>query len=234
MEIEKTVPTARRGGIDAEDIKNAAVRKKISEKKEIDVYKTARRYVMRGEFSPQWKNNRGRGKLTVVFLVDSSGSMASGKQMANVKAIIGETVGENKGKITEFAGVALSRDGARIFSPAGTDTGKLLLNLAELKTGGRTNMSAGVALAGKILRKAKNKKSASAAVYVFTDGRINFCENGGDPFENSVRKFKTVIGKLAETTVVDTEAGFVKIGAAVKLSEAVGAKHIKAGEMRRE
>ncbi len=230
MEIEQTAPPARRGAFDAGETKNAAGRGKNSDTEKIDVYKTTRRYVERGEFSPQRKKDGGRGNIAVVFLVDSSGSMATGKQISHAKKIIGETVRKNRGKTIKFTGISLSEDGAKLFSPTGTDTEKLILNLAELKTGGRTNMSAGIALTGRVTRGAKRKRSEKTAVYIFTDGRINFCENGGDPFEDSVKKFNTIIGKSAETTVVDTEAGFVKIGAAVKFSEAIGAKYEKTGK----
>lgn len=232
MEIGETASPSRRGGADAEEGKSAGGGKRRPRPGEIDVYKTARLYAMRGEFSPQRKNNGGRGNLVVVFVVDSSGSMAAGRQISNVKKIIGGTVAKNRGGIIKFAGVALSGDGARVFFPPGTDAGRLISSLAELKTGGRTNMSAGISLAGEVLRGAKNKRSGGAEVYVFTDGRINFCESGGDPFEESVRKFKAVIGKSARTTVVDTESGFVKIGAAAKFSEAIGANYLNAREIR--
>ncbi|WP_462137097.1 vWA domain-containing protein [Candidatus Mycalebacterium sp.] len=230
MKIETDPPAARRGRVDSEEI-NAAARNGKQSMEKIDVYETARNYMMRGEFSEKNKIERGRGNMKVVFIVDSSGSMALGKQISHAKKIIGETARKNRGKVMEFSGVALYEDSARIFSPPGTDAEKLISNLAELKTGGRTNMSAGIALAGKMLKKSRSAKKNNSALFIFTDGRINFCENGKEPFEDSVKKFKTIIGARAKTTVVDTETGFVKIGAASKFSEAIGANYTRTGKM---
>ncbi|QMU55610.1 MAG: VWA domain-containing protein [Candidatus Mycalebacterium zealandia] len=230
VEIETDPPAAQRGRVDSEEI-NAAARNGKQNADKTDVYETARNYVIHGEFSRKNKTERGRGNTKVVFIVDSSGSMALGKQISHAKKIIGETVRKNKGNVMEFSGVALYEDGAQIFSPPAADAEKLISNLTELKTGGRTNMSAGIVLAGKILKKSRSAKKNNSALFIFTDGRINSCETGKEPFEDSVKKFKTIIGARAKTTVVDTEASFVKIGAALKFSEAIGAKYTRTGKM---
>lgn len=228
VEIEREPPAGRRGYFEAEQ--SAAGRKTpAGEKEKPDPYETVRRYLIRGEFSPCPKAERGRADVSVVLLVDSSGSMASGKQISHAKAVAAETVRKNRGKIVEFSGVALSGDSAHIFSPPGTGAEKLVEDLKNLKTGGRTNMSAGVALAAKLLK----RKKGGAEIHIFTDGRVNFCAGGGDPFEDSVKKFKTLVGRRARATVVDTEAGFVKIGAAARFSRAIGAEYTRAGDIRR-
>ncbi len=224
VEIERDTLAARRGNFDAEESTGTA--KKPGNGRKIDIYNTARRYVMRGEFSTQWEKDKRHGNLAVIFLVDSSGSMSVGKQISHAKKIIGETVRKNRGKTIEFTGVAILDDGAAVFSPPGRDTEKLISRLAGLKTGGRTNMSAGIEIADKIVRKNKNGKRA-AAVHIFTDGRINFCESGGDPFEDSVIRLRRLTGKHVSATVVDTEAGFVRIGAAKKFAERTGASYIR-------
>ena len=231
MGIEPEPPAGRRGYFEAHGAagRTPPGENTWGEKEKIDPYETVRRYVMRGEFSPRLKAERGRGNVSVVLLVDSSGSMASGKQMAHAKAVAAETVRKNRGKIVEFSGVALSEDAAHIFSPPGAGAEKLVERLKNLKTGGRTNMSAGVVLAAKLLK----RKKGGAEIHIFTDGRVNFCGSGGDPFEDSVRKFKTLVGKSARATVIDTEAGFVKIGAAARFSVAIGAEYTRPGSTGR-
>ena len=225
VEIEPDPPAGRRGYFEAGE--TSGLKKPAGEKEKTDLYETVRRYVIREEFSPCLKTERGRANVSVVLLVDSSGSMASGKQISHAKAIAAETARKNRGKIVEFSGVALSGDSAHVFSPPGHGAEKLIENLKNLKTGGRTNMSAGVILAAKLLK----RKKGGAEIHIFTDGRVNFCEGNGDPFEDCVRKFKHLVGKSARATVIDTEAGFVKIGAARKFARETGAAYIKAKDI---
>ncbi len=225
-------PVSRRGSFYPEKITDSAGKGKRKTEK-INIYESVRAYLKKGNFSPKPKTNGGRGKVSLIFIIDSSGSMASGKQISYAKKIIGKTAMENKGKITEFAAIAICGNGARIFYPPGNDPEKLTTRLAGIKTGGKTNMGAAVVLASKILRKTRRAKSSSSAIFIFTDGRINFCESGEDPFQDTVKKFKMAIGKTVKTTVVDTETGFVKIDAAVKFSEAIGADYARAGDIRR-
>lgn len=228
MEIRaKTGLPNRRGILCGDAPKNGRGEGKKTENQIPDIYETVRRWILRGRFSQKWKSNKGRAAVSVIFLVDSSGSMASGGQIGHVKKIVAETVAKNRQMRTEFAGVALENGGARIFCPLTTDAEKLLGALAKLKTGGKTNMSAAVGETKKLLRKKEGEKTRGI-VYIFTDGKINFCGEKADPFEHSVKKFKTVIGKSVEATVVDTETGFVKIGMAAKFSEATGARYMRA------
>ena len=208
-------------------------RKPARETEKTDPYETVRRYMERGEFKPCPKAGRGRGTVSVVLLVDSSGSMAAGKQISHAKTIAAETAKKNRGRIVEFAGVALCGDSAHIFAPARSRAEKLTSELRNLKTGGRTNMSAGIVLAARLLKKTKRRKNSATEIHIFTDGRINFCNHEGDPFEDSVKKFKTLVGNSVGATVVDTEAGFVKIGAAARFSKAIGAQYARAGDMRK-
>ena len=227
VKIEPDPPAGRRGYFETGDA--AGREKPAGEKEKIDLYETVRRHVIRGEFLPRFKAERGRANVSVVLLVDSSGSMASGKQISHAKAMAAQTAKNNRGKIVEFSGVALSGDSAHVFSPSGAGAEKLIESLKNLKTGGRTNMSAGVVLAAKLLK----RKKGGAEIHIFTDGRVNFCEGGGDPFEDCVKKFKHLVGKSVRATVIDTETGFVKIGAAARFSRAIGAEYTRAGDIRR-
>lgn len=65
------------------------------------------------------------------------------------------------------------------------------------------------------LIKAVNLKTVQ--LFVLTDGRAN--TGGKQPFQAAISSYKKFLGQLKNTTVVDTETGFVKLGLAKKLAE---------------
>jgi Mg-chelatase subunit ChlD len=98
------------------------------------------------------------------------------------------------------------------------------LQLAQLRTGGKTNMAAGFEQVHRLMR--TNRNWYSSFLYIFTDGRINAGQSA-HPFEEAVIKFRQQLHRLrTQTYIVDTETGLLRLGMAKRLSNAIGCRYL--------
>jgi magnesium chelatase subunit ChlD-like protein len=156
-----------------------------------------------------------KAEQQVLFLIDSSGSMIKDQQIAYMKGLIQQTITHYKGKRLKYAAVALSQGEAQLLSPLSTNTDHLLQTITQLRSGGKTNIKAGFTQIAQLI-------SNKADLYIFTDGKIN----AGGTLEEAVNYYKTNLKQL-KTTVINNESGFVQLGLAEKLANAIGAKYIQ-------
>lgn len=163
----------------------------------------------------KYRGTTSKAEQQVLFLIDSSGSMVKDQQIAYMKGLIQQTIAHYKGKRLKYAAVALSHGEAQVLSPFTVDAEGLLQNIAQLASGGKTNMKAGFTLIAQLV---KNKVD----VYIFTDGQIN----AGGTFEEAVAYYRTYL-KQVKATVINNESGFVQLRLAEKLATAIDAKYIQ-------
>lgn len=161
--------------------------------------------------------------MYVFFLLDSSGSMIKDKQIAYIKGLVESTMARYKTRRIRYAAVALHHGEATILSAPTLHADDVLQAITTLKTGGKTNMQAGFALLHQLM---KQNMQAKASLYIFTDGKIN-AGHTTQPFEEAVSYYRRYLSAIRETTVVNNESGFVKLGLAEKLAEAINAKKLK-------
>lgn len=158
--------------------------------------------------------------MYICFLLDSSGSMMKDKQIAFIKGLVAATIARHTTRRIKYAAVALQNGTAQLLSAPTLHADQLLQAVATLKTGGKTNMQSGFALLQQLM---KTNTQQKASLYIFTDGKINAGTTDA-PFEEAVRYYKQYLSALKETTVVNSESGFVKLGHAERLAVAIGAK----------
>lgn len=181
---------------------------------------TLKHYLAHDKIEIQYKREQTKTELYVCFLLDSSGSMMKDKQIAFIKGLVATTIARYKTRRIKYAAVALHHGTAQLLSTPTLHAEELLQAVAALKTGGKTNMRSGFALLHQLM---KTNRQQSASLYIFTDGKIN-AGNTDTPFEEAVRYYKQYLSAIRETTVVDNETGFVKLGKAGELAEAIKAK----------
>jgi magnesium chelatase subunit D len=148
--------------------------------------------------------------------------MMKDKQISFIKGLVATTIARYKTRRIRYAAVALHHGTAQLLSAPTLHAEDLLQAIATLKTGGRTNMQSGFTLLHQLM---KTNMQQRASLYIFTDGKIN-AGNTAAPFEEAVRYYKQYLSAIKETTVVDNESGFVKLGKAGELAEAIKAKLI--------
>ncbi|WP_261387708.1 vWA domain-containing protein [Chitinophaga pinensis] len=184
---------------------------------------TLRHYLLHDKVEIQYKREQAKRELYVCFLLDSSGSMMKDKQIAFIKGLVAATIDRYKTRRIKYAAVALHNGTAQLLSAPTLHADELLQAIGTLKTGGKTNMQSGFALLHQLM---KTNTQQKASLYIFTDGKIN-AGNTDSPFEEAVRYYKQFLSSFKETTVVDNERGFVKLGKAGVLAEAINAKLVK-------
>ena len=157
----------------------------------------------------------GREANLVLFVVDASGSMAARKRMRTVKTAV----------LSLLRDAYQRRDKVGMITFRGTEAQPVLApttshevgvaRLADLRTGGRTPLAAGMRAAARTLATERRRDPHRRALLVLvTDGRAT---SGPDPL--------TVVPSLAgvATVVVDCESGPVRLGLARTLALAMDA-----------
>ena len=98
--------------------------------------------------------------------------------------------------------------------------------LGELATGGRTPLAAGLKRAAELLERERlREKERRPLLILLTDGRATA---GPDPRGAAARLRRLGVASV----VVDTEEGYVRLGMAGTLAEAMGARCLRLEELR--
>ncbi len=189
------------------------------------MFNTVKNYTTTGNFSITYIPDRSKGKLEVYFLVDSSGSMAHDDQIRYAKGIVLQTLEKHKGKQIAFAGIGLRNGQAEIFHHTTTQPQSFTNALNQLKTGGKTNLTAGFEKVYQLLHRSAQSRHIQHHLYIFTDGRINATvTHDHDPVTEAVRYYKRYLKSLTYTHVLNTEHGFVKLDNARALADKLQAQ----------
>jgi Mg-chelatase subunit ChlD len=183
--------------------------------KGIDVLTSVKEYLITQKFKVHYKKAITQSKIHLVFLIDSSSSMVKNQQISFIKGLISETLHKFKNKKLMLSAVALQNGTATVILKLTQNIENFIAEIQQLRSGGKTNLKAGLSLVHQLL---KSKTPQEETVfYVLTDGKINKGETE-NPFAEAVSYFKTYLKISKNTTVIDTEKGFVKLALAKKLA----------------
>ena len=174
------------------------------------------------------RNNvrEGREGNLIVFAVDASGSMAARKQMSAVKGAVLSLLTDAYQRRDKVGLVSFRGEGARILLPPTSSVELATSRLEELPTGGRTPLAAGLERAIEVLKRERlREKERRPLLVLLTDGRATA---GPDP-----RGVATELRRLGvASVVVDTEGGYMRLGMAGALAEAMGARCLRLEELQ--
>lgn len=182
----------------------------------IDLLETVKTYLIHDELKLSYKGVVSKSEVGMLFIIDSSSSMLQNKQVAMVKGIIEQTALQHKNRKINYSAIALANGTANVVTHLTTAEG-LTSSVKQLRTGGKTNLKAGLRLIHQLL-KGDNGKNKSHHLFILTDGQVNAGESE-NPFHEAVAFYKTFLKQLVRTTIVDMEKGFVKLGLAKQLAD---------------
>jgi magnesium chelatase subunit D len=167
---------------------------------------------------------RGPAGRLLLFVVDASGSMAAWRRMRQTKAAVLSLLVEAYQRRDRVALLAFHGGGAELVLPPARGLGRARLALERLPVGGPTPLAEGLAAAGRLLRADKRRRPGQPAwVVLLTDGRANLASGSAAPWEEALRKARSLAGCGAHFLVVDTETGACRLGRATALARALGA-----------
>jgi magnesium chelatase subunit D len=168
----------------------------------------------------------GREGNLILFLVDASGSMAARKRMSAVKGAVLSLLNDAYQRRDKVALISFRGEGASILLPPTSSVALAVPRLAELPTGGRTPLAAGIEKAAEVLKREELRdRERRPLLVLLTDGRTTA---GPDPQVAAAR----LRSLGANSFVVDTEEGYVRLGMASELAGTMGARCLRLEELR--
>ncbi|APT23091.1 hypothetical protein BU993_10975 [Flavobacterium columnare] len=181
----------------------------------INIVNTVKKYLTTQKFKIYYKKAISESKIHLVFLIDSSSSMIKDQQISFIKGLISETVHKFQNKKIVLSAVALQNGTATIVLKLTQNIETFIAEIQDLRSGGKTNLKAGLQLVQQLIKSKKTKEKT--LLYIITDGKINQGKTQ-NPFAEAVSYFKTYLKMNKNTTIIDTEKGFVKLALAKKLA----------------
>lgn len=165
---------------------------------------------------------------TILFIVDASGSMGVRQRMKAVKGAILSILNDAYQKRDKVGMIAFRKDSARILLGITRSVDLAEKNLRDLPTGGKTPLAEGLLAGYQVIKAALLKDPDMIPLVVLvTDGRANISIRGGSPIEEAVKMAGLYGAEGIRSLVIDTEKGFVRLGLAEKIAEAMGSDYIK-------
>ncbi len=169
------------------------------------------------------KVRESRGGNLILFAVDASGSMGARDRMVATKGAIMSLLLEAYQKRDQVGMVSFRGQDASILLPPTSSVELAQQYLANMKTGGRTPLAAGLAKAEELLRRARHRdRGMQPLLVLLTDGRANAGLGSGDPVTDSLRQAAALCQANVPALVVDTEQGVLRLGLAQRLAQALG------------
>lgn len=161
------------------------------------------------------KVRQAKAGTLILFVVDSSGSMGARKRMELVKGVILDLLGDAYRKRDRIGMIVFRGERATLLVPPTNSVEVAEQKLRQLPTGGKTPLAAGLALADQVLeREVRRASTLAPLLMLITDGRGNV---GPSPLEAA----QNLSTKEYPTIVLDSEQGYVKLGDAKELAQAL-------------
>lgn len=175
-----------------------------------------------------------RVRNLLLFVVDASGSMGVEQRMVAAKGAVFSLLLDAYHRRDLVAMIAFRQNGAQLVLPPTRSVEVARKRLADLPTGGRTPLAAGLLEAYRLVREHLERRSGIMPLcIIITDGRANVGLGGGDPVEDA-RRVAHLIRRDArvDVLVVDVERpGMVSFRLARELAQALGAAYARVDEL---
>jgi magnesium chelatase subunit D len=171
----------------------------------------------------------------LLFVVDASGSMGAEQRMMAAKGAVLSLLLDAYQKRDRVGMVAFKGEHAEVLLPPTNSVESAHRRLAELPTGGRTPLAAGLLQAYEVARTHLFKNPhLSPLLIVISDGRGNVGVGGGKPLAEAHQVAALIREEeRIKTLVIDAEKnGFLSFGLAQGLAEALGAVYYKIEDLK--
>jgi magnesium chelatase subunit D len=181
------------------------------------------------------KVKAGRQGTLMLFVVDSSGSMAALQRMEMVKATVLSLLRDAYERRDEVGVIAFRGTKAELLLSPTRSVDTAEKQLRDLPTGGRTPLAHALQVATEVLSRNSGASRPEPLLIVLSDGKANVALDGtGDPWQQSLDYAQSFARKGVAALVLDTEVGFVRMGRAGDLAAAMGAQCLSLEEFSAE
>jgi magnesium chelatase subunit D len=180
------------------------------------------------------KERAGVTGTLILFVVDASGSMAARQRMERVKETVLGLLQSAYEQRDEVAVIAFRGAEAELVLPPTRSVELADRALRELPTGGRTPLAHALSLTAEtLLRSRRQKPGMPALLIVLSDGKTNVPLPGsnGDPWQQALLAARRLYAERLPALVLDTDAGFIRMGRAAELAKALAAECLSLDEL---
>jgi magnesium chelatase subunit D len=168
----------------------------------------------------------------ILFAVDASGSMGARDRMIATKGAIMSLLLDAYQKRDRVGLVSFRGREANVLLPPTSSVELAQHYLADMRTGGRTPLAAGLAKAHELLvRYGQRDRDTQPLLVLLTDGRANAGIGAGDPVTEGLLQAGALRQAGVPSLVVDTEQGAMRLGLAQRLAEALGGVCLRLEEL---
>ncbi|WP_079214712.1 putative cobaltochelatase [Herbaspirillum robiniae] len=166
----------------------------------------------------------GKSANLIVFVVDASGSMAAQRRMEAVKGAVLALLTDAYQRRDQLAVIAFRGESAQVLLEPTRSVDLAEQGLRELPTGGRTPLPHALQLAVQLLEKSAQQEAPPLLV-ILSDGKANvgLPGNDDDPWRQTLAAARHLAQRGTPALVLDTETGYIRLGRAAQLAEALGA-----------
>ncbi len=173
---------------------------------------------------------------TIIFVVDSSGSMGVNKRMVETKGAILSLLMDAYQKRDRVGLVAFKGDRAEVLLNPTSSVELAKGQLEELPTGGKTPLSKGLLKGYEVLRNEINKdKKIKPLLVIISDGKANVSiSENSNPLDEAKQIAEDIRHSGIKSILIDTETGFVRLGKLEELSHSLGGKYYPLVDIRAE
>lgn len=161
----------------------------------------------------------------IVFIVDTSGSMAALKRMELVKGSVSALLDDAYERRDHVCVIAFGGEEAQLLLPPTRHVDIAQDKLKEMPTGGRTPLAQALSLAQEIVRKADAGKGEEILLVLLTDGKANVSlVADSDPWQDSLAVAHELAELVSAAIVIDTESGYIRLRRAQAIAEILQAE----------
>ena len=171
----------------------------------------------------------GREANLVVFVVDTSGSMAARERMRQVKTAILSLLLDAYRRRDRVGVITFRDQTAEIALPPTGSIEIAAKRLDGLPSGGRTPLAEGLMKAAEVVQRERLRDpSLRPLLVVVTDGRATA---GSDPVGRTHQAAAHLVNQGISSIVVDCESGRMRMGLAADLAQHLNAEHVPLGQV---
>ena len=177
----------------------------------------------------------GKGANLILFVVDASGSMAAQRRMEAVKGAVMALLTDAYQRRDEVAVISFRGASAEVLLAPTRSVDLAEQGLRELPTGGRTPLPHALQLALETLKKHSGANRLPPLLVLISDGKANVTlGEGGDAWHQTLALAGLLAERAVPALVIDTETGYLRLGRAAQLAQALGAECLALEELSAE
>ena len=167
----------------------------------------------------------------VIVAVDTSGSIAGRRRLEAARAAVMSLLRDAYQRRDRVAMVAFGGESAEVVLRPTGSVEVARARLAELQTGGRTPLAAGLQQVTSLVRAAQRSSGPRPAVVLVTDGRAT--AGGADPLAAADSAAAELAATKVASLVVDAETGPARLGLARSLAATLSAGYVLLEDIER-